>query len=179
MRPERSFLTMVAVEVSFIDVIAPQSMTLMNAAASEDSIRAYNHAANHFGCFPRRRWGFSMIHLRTPDSVGHSRDWDLRPGSDYTNSIITVDQYLGMIFRMINSSPVFCDRIHLIVMSDHGGTKGRYTHIFPGIVTNYTVPFYVWGPEVSAGADLYALNPDYHDPGTSRPSLEAGQPTDS
>ena len=38
------------------------------------------------------------------------------------------------------------------------------------------MPFVVWGPGVDAGTDLYALNPQLADPGTSQPaySAEAG-----
>ena len=123
--------------------------------------------------FPRHRWDFSMIHLRTLDSVGHTRDWDLDLESDYMNAVVTIDGYLGKIFDLIELSPDFAGETNLIVTTDHGGTKGTYTHTVPEIPTNYTIPFYVWGPGVKAGADLYELNPDFKDPGTSRPLHDA------
>jgi hypothetical protein len=38
------------------------------------------------------------------------------------------------------------------------------------------VPILVQGPMVPAGSDLYALNPQYTDPGTARVGYDAAQP---
>jgi len=86
------------------------------------------------------------------------------------NSILTIDGYLGEIFETIDAfaSPPF-----LILTSDHGGTPGTFSHLDETVGTNYTIPFYVWGPGVKAGADLYELNPDYDDPGPGRPETKS------
>jgi hypothetical protein len=121
-------------------------------------------------------WDLSMLHLRTLDSVGHSTDWNVEPGSSYMNAVITLDGYLGQIFEMIDQSPEFAGQTHIILTSDHGGTQGTFTHTNPVLRTNYRIPFYVWGPGVQAGVDLYQLNPDYHDPGDSSPTFYSPTP---
>ena len=50
--------------------------------------------------------------------------------------------------------------------ADHGGLGAG--HADPRRYADYRVPFLVWGPGVPAGADLYALNPTYADPGNRR-----------
>ena len=121
-------------------------------------------------------WDLSMLHISLPDSAGHSSDWNVEPGSNYMNSIITVDGYLGQVFQMIDDSSELAGSTHFIVITDHGGTFGTRTHTDPLIPTNYTIPFYIWGPGVKAGGDLYELNPDFRDPGTGRPELNAIHP---
>jgi hypothetical protein len=59
---------------------------------------------------------------------------------------------LGKIFKLIEQDvPVMIGNTNIILTADHGyqGAPGANT---------YSVPFYVWGPGVSAGADLYTLN---------------------
>ena len=59
----------------------------------------------------------------------------------------------------------------VVVVSDHGGLG--FSHADATRAVNYTIPFFVWGRGVPAGADLYRLNPDRADPGTSRPTYAA------
>ncbi|YCM42218.1 alkaline phosphatase family protein [Verrucomicrobiaceae bacterium 227] len=120
-----------------------------------------------------RKWGLSMLHLRAPDAAGHGYDWDLTPGSRYLASIVEVDGYLGQIFEMIDANVEILGIPHLILTTDHGGTRGTYTHTVPTIPTSYTIPFYVWGPGVKEGADLYGLNPGLVDPGEGRPMVDS------
>ena len=112
-----------------------------------------------------------MVHLRALDSVGHSSDWNVEPGSPYMDTVIKLDGYLGQVFEMIDQSPELAGRTHIILTTDHGGTRGTFSHLNSKIPTNYRIPFYVWGPGVQAGADLYELNPDYHDPGDTSPVI--------
>lgn len=126
--------------------------------------------------FPQRGWDLSMLHFRTLDSTGHSHKWNLDPESAYMMEVIKMDDYLGELFEMIETSPAYAERTHLIVTSDHGGTLGTNNHINESLVGNYIVPFYVWGPGVEPGADLYELNPDFHDPGQSRPRHDSPHP---
>ena len=54
----------------------------------------------------------------------------------------------------------------VVVTADHGGLGPG--HSDPRKFADYRMPFLVWGPGVPAGADLYALNPTYADPGSLR-----------
>ena len=120
----------------------------------------------------QHRWELSMLHIRLPDSVGHVHDWNIDPASQYMDSIVTVDGYLGQILDSIESTPGLAGATSLIVTSDHGGEQNAgLTHTDPVLEKNYTIPFYVWGPGVKAGGDLYDLNPDLVDPGTGRPDF--------
>ena len=60
----------------------------------------------------------------------------------------------------------------MILSADHGGTGTD--HDDETNAANYTIPFFVWGDGVQAGADLYALNAGARaNPGTTRPSYTA------
>ena len=122
------------------------------------------------------QWDLSLLHLSAPDAAGHGFDWNLNPGSPYMTAIQQVDGYLGEIFAILDENPEVLGATHLIVTTDHGGTQGTYTHTIPDIPTNYTIPFYVWGPGVKAGADLYQINPGLVDPGSSRPEFYSPKP---
>lgn len=121
-------------------------------------------------------WDLSMVHLRTLDSIGHGFDWDVSPGSSYMEAVKTMDGYLGQILSLIDESPELAGTTHLILTTDHGGTLGTRTHIHAEVPTNYTIPFYVLGPGVLAGAELYELNPDYKNPGHLRAVINAPRP---
>ena len=54
----------------------------------------------------------------------------------------------------------------VVVTADHGGLGP--SHLDPRRFANFRVPFLVWGAGVAAGADLYAINPTYADPGKAR-----------
>jgi hypothetical protein len=82
------------------------------------------------------------------------------------------DGYLGSILTAIKSNPALDGHTAIIVTADHGGTGTG--HGTASDWRNYTVPFLVWGPGVTAGADLYALNPlTRKDPGSGRPAYSA------
>lgn len=115
---------------------------------------------------------YAFLHIANPDTVGHGHGFDPTPGSAYSNIIIKMDERLGVIFDLVDSNPQFTGRTAIILTTDHGGTGTN--HANASIVTNYTIPFYVWGPGVTPGASLYALNPTTRlDPGTGRPTYSA------
>lgn len=107
---------------------------------------------------------FSFVHLAAPDSAGHDLGW----GSPaYLAAIQEVDALLGRLLDLIES-PGYAGRTTLIVTADHGGGGDTVTddnHATAASPVNFTIPFYVFGPGVAAGADLYALN----DHGRDRP----------
>lgn len=110
---------------------------------------------------------FRFLHLSLPDAAGHSRGFMSRP---YLKAVRRVDRLVGLAIRPVNSSPELKSRTAIILTSDHGGRGAN--HANARRFDNYRVPFMVRGPGVDAGADLYALNPDYRDPRRGRPSYD-------
>jgi hypothetical protein len=139
-----------------IDVYVNDSDTaeLVNTLITNMSSQPLNHA---------------FLHLADPDAVGHSYGWDITPGSEYSNAIKTIDDRLGTIFALIDGDPQLTGRTAIILTADHGGLGTDHSN--PSLPEDYTVPFYVWGPGVMPGANLYALNPASRlNPGTGRPN---------
>jgi hypothetical protein len=115
---------------------------------------------------------YAFLHLADADTVGHYYGWNSTPGSRYCNTIKTMDSRLGMIFDLIDGDSRFTGRTAIVLTADHGGSG--YDHGDPTLPADYTIPFYVWGPGVMPGADLYALNPTNRlNPGTGRPTYSA------
>jgi hypothetical protein len=116
---------------------------------------------------------YTFLHLCDPDRAGHTYGW---MSADYLNSVKTADGYVGEVFQLIATDPNLTDHTVIVLTADHGGTGTGHADATNG--KNYTIPFYVWGPDVTPGADLYALNPAARlDPGTGRPTYyAAGQP---
>lgn len=115
---------------------------------------------------------YVFLHLNDLDAVGHSLGWDPTPGSPYSNALLRIDNELGVLFRLVDEAPALAGHTAIVLTADHGGTEKN--HGDPTVAVDYTVPFFVWGPGVFAGADLYALNPaTRRDPGTSRPAYDA------
>jgi hypothetical protein len=119
---------------------------------------------------------YVFLHLADPDATGHESGWDSTPGSAYSDTIKAMDGRLGMLLGMVDEDQRFSGHTAIILTADHGGYG--WEHSDPTLPEDYTVPFYVWGPGVTAGADLYALNLATRlDPATGRPSyLEPVQP---
>lgn len=112
---------------------------------------------------------YSLIHLLDPDSIGHSSGWC---SAAYCESVIMTDGLLGQVFDLIDNNPIFVNKTAIILTSDHGGVGNN--HSDANDPYNYTIPFYVWGPGVPAGADLYWFNPTSRlDPGAGRPDYLA------
>jgi len=126
-------------------------------------------------------FNYTFLHLTDPDTTGHSSGWDPAVGSNYSNTIKTMDSRLGSLFDMIDD-PVngLMGKTAIILTADHGGGEaGTSTnHGDETKLNDYRVPFYVWGPGITAGADLYILNSGVRqDPGTGRPPItDAIQP---
>jgi hypothetical protein len=114
---------------------------------------------------------YVFLHLRDPDTTGHGSGWIVTPTtSDYCASIKTMDTRLGQIFSLIDTNAELHGQTAIVLTADHGGTETG-GHWDETLAANYTVPFYVWGPGVMPGTDLYLLNPGNRlDPGTSRPT---------
>lgn len=92
---------------------------------------------------------YAFLHLNEPDSAGHASGWG---SAAWYSSVVAVDTMLGKLFKLVEQDlPALIGHTAIILTADHGyqGAPGPNT---------YSVPFFVWGPGVSAGADLYALN---------------------
>jgi hypothetical protein len=112
---------------------------------------------------------YSFIHLADPDGAGHAYGWESR---QYFASVMKVDSLLGLILDAIDGDARLAGRTYLVVAADHGGVNtGHDVATYP---EDYTIPLYVWGPGVPAGADLYWMNASTRlDPGGGRPSYGA------
>src|SRR5687767_2982211 len=115
---------------------------------------------------------YAMLHFHDPDTAGHASGW---MGTSYLNAVRFVDAQLGKVLNLIDSNPQLAGQTAIILTADHGGTGTD--HGVNNTREHYTIPFYVWGPGVDAGADLYALNAASRaNPGTTRPTTTATPP---
>lgn len=115
---------------------------------------------------------YAFIHFADPDTIGETIGFEVTPGSAYSDVIKAIDSRLGVIFSLLETNSQLLGRTAIVLTSDHGGYDR--THLDPGRREGFTVPFYVWGPGVFPGADLYALNPaSRENPDTNRPPYSA------
>lgn len=111
---------------------------------------------------------YAFVHYENPDGAGHGSGWG---STTYYNAIGTVDGYLGQIFNLIDTNTTLNGHTSVILTADHGGSG--FDHSDASLALDYTIPFYVWGADVTAG-DLYAMNAATRlDPGTGRPLYSA------
>lgn len=139
------------------------------ATSSMQSSLQSNLAANDYR--------YTFLHYADLDDAGHT---SLALGGGwgntlYMNALVTVNNYLGQVFELVETDPELAGRTAIVLSADHGGTgtgHGTATN-----ASNYTIPFYVWGAGVANG-DLYALNSHSRvNPGDGRPDYNAsGQP---
>lgn len=116
----------------------------------------------------------TMLHLRDCDSAGHAETWNLTAGSPYLKALAKVDGLVGKLLNAIEATPGMKGDTWLILTADHGGLTGTKGHGESKEHDNYTIPFYVWGPGVPAGKDLYELNgTNRRQPGTENPPYTA------
>ena len=112
----------------------------------------------------------SVVQLGGPEVVGHASGFDLSVGSSYLGAVESLDARLGDILDTIDADPNLVGNTFVILTAEHGGALLTSDHLDPGLLDNAAVPFYVWGPGVLAGADLYAANGGFRlDPGATVP----------
>lgn len=114
---------------------------------------------------------FTFLHVSLPDRAGHASGF-MSPA--YVAAVKRTDELLGTVIAAIEGHPELADTTTVVLTADHGGGRGT-SHSDRTKLYNYRVPFLVWGAGVGAG-DLYDLNPDYADPGRSRPAYDGTQP---
>jgi len=115
---------------------------------------------------------YSFLHSSEPDKTGHIYQWG---SAQYSNAVRMVDSQIVRVLNAINSSQILSNHTVLIVTTDHGGggiDAGGIccadNHVDRSLLKNYTIPFFLWGPGIPAGADLYGLFSNRGDPGTNR-----------
>ena len=114
----------------------------------------------------------AMLHIRDPDSAGHNDGW---MGAKYLSVVTEVDVMLGQVLNLIETDTDYVGNTTLILTTDHGGAAT--SHSDETAATSYTIPFYTWGADVTAGADLYDLaGVNRLDPLTGRPDYTGIQP---
>ncbi|MBI2244757.1 MAG: alkaline phosphatase family protein [Nocardioides sp.] len=110
---------------------------------------------------------FTFLHVSLPDRYGHRYGGMSR---QYLAAVQRTDAQLGTLLRTLAGTDAV-----LVLTADHGFVTGRTDHSGRRNIENYRIPFLAWGPGIDSG-DLYAMNPDFADPGTSRPSYAGRQP---
>ena len=114
--------------------------------------------------------GFTFLHVSLPDKAGHAYGF---MSAAYVDAVRRTDRLLGTVLTTIEDDPTLAQQLVVVLTADHGGVGA--SHSTATRLGNYRIPFIVWGPGV-ASRGLYALNPDYVDPGTSRPTYAGRQP---
>jgi len=113
----------------------------------------------------------TFLHLAAPDRAGHAYGG---MGPEYLRAVRTTDALLGKVLHTIDSSPALKKHLLVILTADHGTRS--LSHDDPRKLANYRIPFVAWGPGVTRGANLYALNPEFQRPGIRRPGYNVTQP---
>ena len=131
------------------------------AASSTRTTPALVKAAR--GDLATRSRAFTFLHISLPDVAGHAHGW-FSPA--YLAAVKRSDYLIGRVLATIGKTAESREHTLVIVTADHGGLGPGHEN--PRLLADYRVPFFVWGPGVPAGADLYDLNPTYADPGTRR-----------
>lgn len=119
-----------------------------------------------------QRRDLTFFHIAAPDVAGHATGWD---SLTYDAAVTASDAALGKVVEAVTADPELASETIIVVTADHGGPPGLKDHGDATALVNFQVPFVVWGPGVAA-KDLYALNPDYADPGDAQPSYDGPQP---
>ena len=105
---------------------------------------------------------FAFLHIADLDPMGHSAGW----GSEsWLSTLATVDAWLGRLAAFADPGKTK-DPFFLVVTADHGGEQ--YDHGNPTLPVDFTIPFFIVGPGIPAGTDLYALSGRF-DPADARP----------
>jgi hypothetical protein len=107
---------------------------------------------------------YSFLHYDDPDCAGHGYGWG---SEEYYQSLISADTQLGRIFNLLDTDVKLHGRTAIVLTADHGGNE--FSHDDASDPLAYTIPFFAWGPGITQGADLYALNTSTRvDPGAEQ-----------
>ena len=119
----------------------------------------------------REEFTYSFLHLAGPDRKGHQFGW---ASPAWNESVKESDRQIAQVMNMIRSDSGLRDSTAMIVTSDHGGLSTG--HASAAELANYQIPFYVWGTDVQAGANLYSIySSTTSDPGFGQPNFSNAQ----
>lgn len=128
-----------------------------------------NLHASFLSSMSANHYNYAFLHYREPDSAGHTYGWG---SSTWNLWVHYVDDYLADVFELVENDPTLVGHTAIILSADHGGSGTSHSNA--SLPADYTIPFFVWGPGVAAGADLYLLNLENRlDPGGGRPDYNA------
>ena len=113
---------------------------------------------------------FTFAELSAPAVAGRTSGWR---STAYYNAVRAADVKVKRILFTINNSAALKDQTLVVLTSSSGSGFG---HESADHVGNYRIPMVVLGPGVPAGADLYALNPQFTSPGTAQTAYDGPQP---
>jgi hypothetical protein len=113
----------------------------------------------------------TVVQLAEPNHAGQK--WGFH-SAEYAAAVASTDRLVGRIQATIAHSRQLNGHTLLVVTANRGGT--RHAGDPSTIPSVYRVPLLVTGPGVPAGADLYAMNPRYVDPGSTNPGYTTGSP---
>lgn len=114
---------------------------------------------------------FTLAHISQLADVGRERGW-MRPR--FMSTVTEVDAMVGRVLDTVATDPDLRDTTLVVLTADGGGVGNDPSD--PTLPGNYVIPFVVWGHGVVPGADLYAINPAYVDPGTAQAGYTGSQP---
>lgn len=113
---------------------------------------------------------YSLVHIVDPDYAGHASDWE---SDEYRDAVLATDERVKRILDYVSSDVDFAGKTAVIVTTDHGGEGENHTD--PLVGGSYTIPAFLWGPDIPAGVDFYSLLANRTDPGDARPDYNAPQ----
>lgn len=113
----------------------------------------------------------SVAEFSGPEALGTTKGFG---SAAYRAALKRVDGLVGTTINTINSSPKLRGHTMVVLTGLSGGTgKSNADQKRP---QNYQVPMIVWGPGVTPGADLYALNQSWTNPLRERTVYGANAP---
>lgn len=109
---------------------------------------------------------YTFIHIAEPDITGHASSWG---SANWSNAVRMVDAQVGRVLNAIDANPVLANQTAVLITADHGGggvTANAHTEAYHR--DNYTIPFFLRAPGITAGSDVYELFTNRGNPGTNR-----------
>ncbi len=117
---------------------------------------------------------FTFFHIADLDYAGHSSAWTTTVGGAYQLKAITVDGWLGQIFTAVENNAALAGKVAYILTADHGGGTPTNHHNAAGLnVTNFTIPFFVSAPGITANSDIHKVFANRFNPGSAQPLYTA------
>jgi hypothetical protein len=113
----------------------------------------------------------AFAHLGRPARIGERYGF---ASPEFAAAVSHVSAAIGRIQSAIQLDPSLAGHTLLVVTAGSGGGGKQYAD--PSRLRDYRIPFLVTGPDVAAGTDLYALNPQLQNPGTARVGYTGAQP---